>query len=1125
MKKIYLALMLFGFTVLAASSQTILSEDFETGSTVTYDPNFQNGWTTIDSYLGDRDDYRWNIYYSEKGTITGTHVAACDAPMFDDSDAAGPREEILLSPEINLDNTYQLQFDWKAASKSALEDGEYDFQVRVVEDGNVAGATTVWSFLNADDLKYSGITLPWTGFQVYNSKVDLSAYKGKKVKLAFVHKLLKTKGNVVYLDNVKVSQFTPVSAPVASLSARLYNFGDVYVGSKVYSDPVTLKNTGAKGLTISDIELPNGVTLNLDKEAVNLDVNESVDFNVIYNASLTSTIDGNVVIKTNGGDVTLRVVANKVALPVDATFENFEKGVPPAGWTSKGWTANANALEGDVSAYSSASFDGANELVSPRLDLSSGKQQVSFMYYNYFESETEGAVFENDITLEFSKDGGATWSTVWTLGSSDINSRKTVTVDLGTPASDNCYLKWKYGEITYDSESYPEISIFYMDCVVLPKLYGMGGVPAVTTAVSPENGAKDLYNKNIKLQWNSALFATGYKLYLGTDAAATNVVNGKDLGDVLTYEIASCDFGTTYNWKVVPYNEKGEAANAPVWSFTTVADQTVSAYPYVENFNGETFPSLGWHTETNTGTHSWTNNSINPYEGAYSTSVSSYGNGMEAMLVTPDFELPAEPMQISFYWGNAMPENLAIDETGLVENTTTAADGIDACMFEIFADGAWKQLAILSDKNNKYWFRERVDLTAYAGKTVAFRWRYVSEDYFNAPGAALDLVRVEPISDVQATFNVTEWNAGKVNFERSKTSTKPMTLLNEGSSALKIKSVSFTTSNFSTDLAAGTTLESKKGAAFKLTFNAGTTAAAVSDNMVVTFEDGYSVSLPVEGEGLAEDCYYYDFEGDAAGTLNPSGFTTIDVDRAATIAMDGMQYPRRGEAFAFSVQEDSDWNNVLEPVSGTKALVAINPNDDNIESEDWIVSKSIKATANSKFSFYARNWESILSIYPWGKFSVTVLVSTTSNTDTNSFEVAMKKTEMPYYDEVAYNFYEVDLSKYAGQNIYVAVRSSAEAGKGLAAFYDDFMFEHFEGIGGVSSVKTADVTVYPNPATDVVFINGVEAADVTVTSVSGAVVLKANGVNQINVADLNAGIYLLTVATENGVSTTRIIKK
>lgn len=1122
MKKINLVL-LTALSLIAAplQAQTILSEDFETGSTVDYDPNFSSGWTTEDSYLGNTTKYRWHIYYASKGTIGGTHCAGCDASMFESpADGTGPREEMLLSPELTLDDTYQLSFNWKAASASALDNQEYDFQVRVVEDGDLKNAVTVWSFQDAEALKESGVAnFPWSGWTVYNSKIGLEKFKGKKVKLAFVYKMLKKIANVVYLDDVKVSKYTPQTAPVATLSKTLYNFGDVFIGEKVWSEVITIKNTGTSGLTISDVELPNGFGTNLDVSKVNLGKNESVDFQISYSSNLTSSTDGKIVIKTNGGDASLRVVANKVALPEGATFEGFEKGCPPVGWTAKSWSATNYALEGDLSAYASAILDGACELTTPRLDLSQGKHSVSFTGFNNFDSDVEGAAPANDVTLQFSKDGGATWTTVWT--SAVINGMDNARVDLGSPASDNCYLKWVYSAITYDEEYIPETSIFFLDRVVLPKMYGAEGKPSASKCVTPANNAVDVFNSNVVLSWERVLFAKGYKLYVGTDAEATSIVNGKDLGDVTEYTLERCDYATKYNWKVVPYNDNGEAQNVEMWSFTTMADQTVSTFPYQESFEGEKFPPLGWNYTTDQGTR-WDFSTTNAFDGKFSAVASCREQETTTSLNTNEFRLPAEPLEISFYWGNDMPIALEKDNTGLVENTSKADDGLDACFFEIFVDNEWKQLAIISDKNNKFWCREVISLKDYAGKTVSFRWRYVAHSYMQASGVCLDMIVIQPSTEVKASFNVSKWDAGKVNYNKFVTSRKPLTVINDGTKAIKVTKVEFGTENFTSTLAVNTVIEPKKASQFSITFSAKATANVVEDAMKVTFDNGAVIELPVVGDALANDIAYYDFEEEEAGTMTPKDFTTVDVDKKATTAMTSLDYPMRGVPFAFCVQTDKDWNNVFEPVSGENVLVAIAPGDES-ESNDWIISKQMTATSDSRFKFYARNWNSVNSILPETPHSVEVLVSTT-DTQLKSFEVVMSKVQMPYYGG-KYEFFDVDLSKYAGQKIYIAVHHTVTSG--LAAFFDDFTFEHFEDVsGGVEAlgVKTG-VSIYPNPAVDVVTVSGAESADVVIANLSGSVVLSQTGVKTVNVSDLSAGVYVMTVRTESGVFTTKLLKK
>ena len=295
--------------------------------------------------------------------------------------------------------------------------------------------------------------------------------------------------------------------------------------------------------------------------------------------------------------------------------------------------------------------------------------------------------------------------------------------------------------------------------------------------------------------------------------------------------------------------------------------------------------------------------------------------------------------------------------------------------------------------------------------------------------------------------------------------------------------------------------------------------------MTVKFEGDYSITLPVTGKALGSDSKYYNFEDAKSGDKVFADFTTIDVDNKATFNFTNLNYPGVGERFAFLAVSDDNWNNYIHPVSGKMFLLAAVP-DDGSDSEDWIISKKMMATADSEFSFYARNYESVNSVLPSAQSQVEVLVSTTGNTETSDFETVMDLTKLPYYDGEWEN-YKVDLSQYAGQEIYVALRHFAQGG--MASMYDDFLFSGFSGLYGDANVCSLEsdgkISVYPNPAADVVYINGVAEADVTVTSLSGAVVLAVDGVNSVDVSGLSAGVYLMTVNTGDNVYTERIIKK
>ncbi|MBR4146309.1 MAG: T9SS type A sorting domain-containing protein [Bacteroidales bacterium] len=67
----------------------------------------------------------------------------------------------------------------------------------------------------------------------------------------------------------------------------------------------------------------------------------------------------------------------------------------------------------------------------------------------------------------------------------------------------------------------------------------------------------------------------------------------------------------------------------------------------------------------------------------------------------------------------------------------------------------------------------------------------------------------------------------------------------------------------------------------------------------------------------------------------------------------------------------------------------------------------------------------------------------------------------------------------------------------------------------VASQEAPKVQVYPNPATDIVHIQGVDVAEVQVFNTLGQLVKTVRGTNVVNVGDLPAGTYLLRISTDS----------
>lgn len=83
-------------------------------------------------------------------------------------------------------------------------------------------------------------------------------------------------------------------------------------------------------------------------------------------------------------------------------------------------------------------------------------------------------------------------------------------------------------------------------------------------------------------------------------------------------------------------------------------------------------------------------------------------------------------------------------------------------------------------------------------------------------------------------------------------------------------------------------------------------------------------------------------------------------------------------------------------------------------------------------------------------------------------------------------------------------------------------------LGGVEDIvanETENISIYPNPATDVVFVNAADVKSVQVYSLTGALVAQSDGENSVNVEHLAKGSYVVRIASANGVATVKLIKE
>lgn len=89
------------------------------------------------------------------------------------------------------------------------------------------------------------------------------------------------------------------------------------------------------------------------------------------------------------------------------------------------------------------------------------------------------------------------------------------------------------------------------------------------------------------------------------------------------------------------------------------------------------------------------------------------------------------------------------------------------------------------------------------------------------------------------------------------------------------------------------------------------------------------------------------------------------------------------------------------------------------------------------------------------------------------------------------------------------------------------MFTNVEYNSTENAVKNAEFLVYPNPASDFIFIKNMDISEISVFSPQGLLIFRSKVIdNKISISNLNPGLYIIKAKGNNGlVYTSRILKK
>lgn len=263
---------------------------------------------------------------------------------------------------------------------------------------------------------------------------------------------------------------------------------------------------------------------------------------------------------------------------------------------------------------------------------------------------------------------------------------------------------------------------------------------------------------------------------------------------------------------------------------------------------------------------------------------------------------------------------------------------------------------------------------------------------------------------------------------------------------------------------------------------------------------------------------------------NVGDWTLVDVDMKLTYGFTGITFLNTGVAKSFQVfnattttapivpSATSDWS----ARTGDRHMVCFAASTPApLVNDDWLISPQITLGNANVVKFWAKACD---ATYFQERFSVWVSTTGTEPADFTKISTgAFITTPNITWAEYTYNL----AASYNGLPVYIGIKCTSPDMFGFAV--DDFSVT--AATLGTEGYFASNFAVYPNPASSVLNISSKNTNpfnQVQLTDVNGRIVKseKNTGVitTQINIADLNAGVYFLKVTSNQGSYSTKVVK-